>query len=240
MITLSTSDVWGMWIGLNKFMFAQIDSPNWSFVGSGYRKVTMNIILHVHRWGLLNWNIETVGFHQAKWKQLNSIYYPEEGIAKFEQQRKDNDGKTVSLCIDMVGVKKKEDVISSTKGPCLKNIVFCYNGGTLAQCHIFYRTTEVTKKFFADLVFLDFFFKEVVSGARTFMDTWIHIPYAYCHVKQFPVIDILIPNWRSWSWMDRNMKTKVSEYIDLLKRGNIPSYGMVKNTALWWVSKRTE
>lgn len=237
MIGIGAPDVKGMWEGLNRFMFTKIDTTEYQFHRSSFRKIATSIVVRVNKWGAPGLKMSDVGYSKEKGAQLYKMYYPVEDVRRFHEIVKDNEKKTFTAAIITRGAVAKEDIVPATKGPCLQSIVIGYVKGQPKKAHIFYRVTEVTKKFYADLVFIHQILEDLVGREAMFLEVWFYLPMAYAHMKQFPVIDILI-DWRSWNWDDVKMSSQIHGYLLSLKGGNLPSYGMVKRTGEWYLEQK--
>lgn len=103
-----------------------------------------------------NINIRDFGYkeHSTKMKQLTRIYYNSEEIeqAKVKLQERINRGLNFSsVAVSMRAGKKNE----ASQGHCIQTLVVNYQPRiNKTDIVVFYRITEVLKKFGADLVFL--------------------------------------------------------------------------------------
>lgn len=242
MLGIGAPDVRGMWVGINRELFTRISDTEIEFHRQGFRKIAHTLIVRVNRWGAPVISMDEIGYAPQKHSQLVKIYYSEAEIARFKETRDKYapKGKEFSLPILMRGSADKFDVVKTTKGPCLQAIIVVFIKGVPKKVHIFYRVTEVTKKFYADLVFLDKIFDDILGEHKLFCEAWFHLPEAYCHVKQFPVVDIIAPEWKEWVWKDKRMEEGVKKYLQDLRGRKLPSYGMVRRTGEWWVEKQGE
>ena len=126
---------------------------------SGARKIIRNV--HFSFDGLGNTlEIGDCGFTQSKLTALNRLYRVEESIevAKTLWDRRVGQDKYGSVGFHCYNHLIKNDPDKKSKrasvmGPCIQSVVLTYNRKeTTVDC--FYRTTELYKKFPADLVFL--------------------------------------------------------------------------------------
>jgi len=231
------STAWDFWKRLNETMFTSQKARGYC---SGYRKTLFSVDGETAKWGTLDLKFEDIGYKERKRDQLYEFYYPEEGIDKLLEKMQTQGHKICSLALDMVGPKKKEEVVVATKGPCLKTLVFNMARNQTYGVHVFYRTTECTKKFLADLIFLDLVFRRIYpGGTHRGLHVSFHFASIYCHVKQWPLLDILLGDeCMRWKWLDEDREEKIASYMAGLNEGRISSYGMVRNGERWYLKRK--
>lgn len=107
--------------------------------------------------------LEEVGYTKTKMSLLVNSYIHEESLSAAVIQwndRKNYKSKahwsTGFHCYNHIlkGHSKAETGIGSTMGPCLQSIILTHTVEGLAEVDVFYRTTEVFKKFPADLILI--------------------------------------------------------------------------------------
>ena len=98
------------------------------------------------------------GYTSAKMKQLERNYLHQGSIDAavelWDKYRKKPKYRSVSFTCYNHFVKDHKGPIGSVMGPCLQSVVITMLPRKQAEIHVLYRTTEVFKKFPADLVFL--------------------------------------------------------------------------------------
>lgn len=98
--------------------------------------------------------IDMLGFAKKKITMLTDYYYNKESIDVALSQLKHRREKgTYGSC----GVTTYNHFAKKERpqhGPCIQSIVFTHLPGGIVDIDVFYRTTEVFKKFAADLIFL--------------------------------------------------------------------------------------
>jgi hypothetical protein len=128
---------------------------------SSNRKIFRNKIFTVK--DLNNINLEDGGYTKAKIGLLIKYYYHEESINIAQQLWKkrlsqSGYGSVSFTCFNHLvkggSVNAARSIRTSVFGPCLQSIVLTKIDKNTSTVDIFYRTTEIVKKFSADVVFL--------------------------------------------------------------------------------------
>ena len=98
------------------------------------------------------------GYTQSKMKQLERNYLHQESIdaavGLWDKYRSKPKYRSVSFTCYNHFIKDHKGPIGSVMGPCLQSVVITMMPKKQVDIHVLYRTTEVFKKFPADLVFL--------------------------------------------------------------------------------------
>ena len=230
---ISGKDALSFWYNLNNFAFTI--APEKCYC-SGYIKRIPDVEGLVYRWGDFPYNWKDLGYTEKKFNQLKNIYYPSLQIGKLMSDMSKYKDRVVSLDLPMVGISEKEEIIPSTKGRCLLHMVFCVARGFTLEAHIFYRITETSRKFLADILFLDWVFSRNYGNDYHELKVRFHFVFVYSHIKQFPLIEVLFPGTLdSWEWEDMQRKEKIKKYMDGIRRGKFSKWGMIKGTEqLYW------
>lgn len=98
--------------------------------------------------------LDMLGFQKKKLTMLKDYYYHEESIrvALLQLQDRRNKGTYGSCGVTTYGHFAKKE--RPMHGPCIQSLVFTHFPNGTVDTNIYYRTTEVFKKFAADLIFL--------------------------------------------------------------------------------------
>lgn len=130
-----------------------LDAPAYRY--EGVRKIVTNI---QHTFTTLpRVKYEDLGYTQAKFKQLQRNYWDEEEAKAFRalREKREKHGFSV-LAIHPHGQAKRED----SMGFCIDTLVLATDGER-QDVTMFYRSTEVTRKFAGDLCFLPWVFDQL-------------------------------------------------------------------------------
>lgn len=99
-------------------------------------------------------SLDMLGFSKRKISMLTEYYFNEESVIVAKKQlayrrEKNSYGSTGVTCYNHFSKKERP-----MHGPCIQSIVFTHIPNGNHRVDIFYRTTEVFKKFAADLIWL--------------------------------------------------------------------------------------
>lgn len=168
--------------------------------------------------------LEDAGYTSAKMSHLKRLYYHEESVEaalKLWQLRrsKTSYGSVGFTCYNHM-VKndaEKKSKRASVMGPCLQSVVITQvKGGKNAQYFIdvFYRTTELLKKFPADLVFIrDVLLKDFDFKGMEFLGMTCHFANVTVH-PQYCVT--ALAHWDDWEERLEKVKAKDKYFYDWL------------------------
>ena len=106
--------------------------------------------------------LEDCGYTRSKMSMLRRLYLVEasrDGVVPLWEKRRDKQRKYGSVSFTCCGHHTKSDPTKGSKRasvmtPCIQSVSLTYHGDHTTEAHAFYRTTELFKKFPADLVFL--------------------------------------------------------------------------------------
>jgi len=122
---------------------------------SGVRKIAQDLSLELPYEALAaseGISFEDIGYTRGKYRQLARNYWDEEAVEAAMQKlegRQDKPHTSVSIQLKN-GAKD-----SRSQGFCMQNMVITHAPGSTPSCtvDIYYRSTEATQKFLADLIF---------------------------------------------------------------------------------------
>jgi len=129
---------------------------------SGNRKITRNKSLTFHNRHWTNdLSLADLGYTKAKMSQLNRNYYHPESVETalmlWDRRRKQNKFGSVGITCYNHFIKSnpdKKSKLASTMGPCIQAVTLTLVPREPTKVDVFYRTTELFKKFPADLIWL--------------------------------------------------------------------------------------
>lgn len=102
------------------------------------------------------------GYTRSKMSMLRRLYLIEasrDAVVPLWEKRRDSQRKYGSVSFSCSGHATKSDPNKGSKRasvmtPCIQSVSLTYHGNHTTEAHAFYRTTELFKKFPADLVFI--------------------------------------------------------------------------------------
>lgn len=118
---------------------------------TGVRKVAFDQSFEL-TWGELTScpiKYEDLGYTKAKGRQLERIYWPQEDFVAAMAKLADRRSKPHSSVAVQLSAGEKD---SRSQGYCMQNMVITQTADRM-YIDVYYRSTEVTQKFLADLVF---------------------------------------------------------------------------------------
>ncbi len=135
------------------FIWMVAQSP--TLLISGVRKISQDLSLEIPYEALAGskeLSFEDIGYTRGKYRQLARNYWDEEAVEAAMQKlesRKDKPHTSVSIQL------KNGTKDSRSQGFCMQNMVITHAPGSYPSCtvDIYYRSTEATQKFLADLIF---------------------------------------------------------------------------------------
>lgn len=140
--------------------------------------------------------MEDLHYTPTKMKQLLRSYWNEEEATRFREaiaKRERHDFSALSM--KMHGIPKR----SQSMGFCMDNLVLSIRGDGRLEATMMYRSTEITRKFGADLVFLPWVFDQlgVKPDSVTFMFAnafWsgVFMPTAFLYEEPIPYLENLL------------------------------------------------
>jgi hypothetical protein len=133
--------------------------------------------------------LKDAGFTSAKLKALTRHYYVPESVkvATTLWKKRREQEKYGSVCISCFGHFVKGDVKGATPrgsifGPCPQSVVITWLAKDQYKIDVFYRTTELFKKFLPDLVFIrDVLLKPFDFSGMKIRDATFHFANATAH-----------------------------------------------------------
>lgn len=219
-----------LYIDINRMGFLKTQD---SIYYRGYQKILTEISASVEYFGKFTFKLTDIGYTNLKMKSLTKYYYDAERCKKFlAQVMKAKKAKAASLYFPTIG----EDKGGHKKDHCIRGIGVNVIKGNIVNIHIFYRSSELSKKFFADLVF----FNEVLWHKLELpRDVPIHFHFvgAYVHSKQFPIYLLFDRDILNISWSDDYMYKMVLKNLKNLSIGKCSNYGMIKSTDKFFLSQ---
>ena len=130
-----------------------------------------------------NINLSKLCYTKTKIKALSRIYVNKDNLINFKEHLKICKGTSLTYYFN--NVKPKQGT-TGNNGPCIISVVFTKNSRSdkyFSECNIYYRTTELNRRFYADLVLFDLFLKELPQDYIKINKYRIIIPKAFFHSK---------------------------------------------------------
>lgn len=122
-----------------------------------------------------NFDLSKLAYTETKMKMLIHDYINVEEYVNFRDKLDNATGTSTTFYFNQ---KKPRKGTASYNGPCLVAIVFTRNTRKSAweQAHVYYRTTELNRRFAADLALLSMLFREFTPEVKQFN---FYIPMNY-------------------------------------------------------------
>ncbi len=164
---------------------------------SGARKILRNRVLRIPS-VRKDLTLEDCGFTKAKMTMLRRLYLHEESLSAAsilwqERLKRDKYGSVGFHCFNHTlkggDLNSKRSKRASLMGPCIQSVSLTLMPSGRTEVDLFYRTTELFKKFPADLVFIrdvllpHFDFREAPIKSLTF-----HFANVTCHPMYFVTV----------------------------------------------------
>ena len=117
-------------------------------------------------------NLGTFGYRENKWRALIGTYVGLEELQTFKEKLRTNRGTSLTFYFNR---KKMHN------GSCLIAIVLTRNNRNKPwqRCNVLYRTTEIQRRFAADLVLVNRFITELPKDCCDIQDVTFYFPLAY-------------------------------------------------------------
>jgi len=128
-------------------------------------------------------NLNKLCYTASKIKILSRTYINKEVLHNFKEHLKICKGTSLTYYFN--NVKPKQGT-TGNNGPCIISIVFTKKDRKdkyFTEANIYYRTTEINRRFYADLVLFNLFMKEMPTDLIRIEKYRIIIPKAFFHTK---------------------------------------------------------
>lgn len=225
LIVISEQDAYDLYIRMNQVMFRSKDSQ---FHYRGYQKLHLNTYFRCP--GMMDFPISMsdLGYTNTKLNNLKKFYFSDEELRKFEKQyKKGIDTDQASIFFSTVGADKGEH----KKDHCIRGIGVNIIKGNIVGVHIHYRSSELTRKFLADLVFFnEYIWPEL--GVDKDIPIAFHFTCCYVHAKQFPMFAVLAAREgiESIRLDDPRIGPTIKKNINDILTSDKAGFGLVKTT----------
>jgi hypothetical protein len=195
------TSIGGFWRTMAERMYCSPD--HWLFsCFDSQRRVIFGVDFSLSKWTIGDLpKTNLLGYTSSKMSRLRFFYYDEELGEKFRERLKlkSKGGKAKAFAIPFQFADKKR---SDTTGNCMLSFVvqgFIQDKGQKhTEIHVFYRTTELLRRFVADIYFLDSLFMELIGPEMLdAVDRVVfHFPSIYVSALWFPIYTVLRPNYK--------------------------------------------
>jgi hypothetical protein len=213
---------------INRIVFSKVSKD---FFYRGYQKIDINLQASCKVMGIFPYTLEHLGYTKLKFNNLVKHYFSNDELIKYlAALEKGFKAKQASVFFQTNGAAKGDH----KKDFCIRGVGVNIIKGKIVNVHVFYRSSELSKKFLADLVFFQsFLFKELHIPSTIPIN--FHFVCGYVHAKQFPAfigatyeINRKPPEF---DWEDEVMRGRVfSNIYNLMTDTGSAGFGMIKAT----------
>lgn len=216
-----------LYIEANAAMFFQ-QGP---FVYRGYQKIHQALVLSANRVGSFPITLEDMGYTATKLNNLIKHYSSANELAKWPRKLETSrQADQASIYYTTVG----EDKGDHKKDHCIRGIGVNFSKGVMTNVHVFYRSSELSRKFLADLIFFTSYLFPKLEIPKS-IPIHLHFTCAYVHSKQFPMyLCIMARDVMEFEFPDNIPDSKymnmVLNNIDAIVSSPKEGYGLVKAT----------
>lgn len=219
-----------MYLEMNHDLFTQVRPEHYY---RGYQKIDTCLIAFAEKIGEFPLTLKDMNYTHLKMNNLIKHYFNEKELEKYKSQRvKALKAKQASMFFSTIGEAKG----AHKKDHCIRGVGINFIGKKIVHVHLFYRSSEISRKFLADLIFFsEFLFPKL--EIPTDVPCTFHFTCGYVHAKQFPnylvtsqdkKIDNKIKIYRGWE--DERMEAQVKKNLVQVIEGKIPGFGMIRAT----------
>lgn len=130
-----------------------------------------------------NINLSELCYTKSKIGILSRTYINKETLEKFKNHLRICKGTSITYYFNNIKLKQGT---TGNNGPCIISIVFTKENRQdkyFTEANIYYRTTEINRRFYADLVLFNLFMKEMPEDLVKIKKYRIIIPKAIFHTK---------------------------------------------------------
>lgn len=158
-------------------------------------------------------NLGDFNYSLVKMKYLVNKYINIEQLKEFRNHLENCSGTSLTFYFKM---KKPKQGTTTDNGPCLLNIVLTRlsRKSKWNRCFINYRTTEINRRFGADLILFSKFIQELPSCCEI-EEIYMNLPKAYLNLRY-------LTTQVSIHWLDENIdmhKKLLKEYYQMSDKG---------------------
>lgn len=205
MFTFYYEDFTFMFTNLNKELFLNVNKYAINLKG---QRPTLGPLFIVLKSSNFNFDLSKLGYTPAKMVQLTNTYVLKDEYVGFSEKLKNATGSAITFNFNPNKPKKGT---SGVNGSCLLSIVLTRaNKKEFTNAFVYYRTTEINRRFAADLALLSMWFKEFAPNVNNI--TFV-IPSSYINVRAIATYK----NVFGFSWHQINPENKVHAYAILFK-----------------------
>jgi len=224
MLTISAYNAEDFYLKANETLFTIEAAP--CIYYRGYQKLHLNFIGYLSQLGKLPWDLSDMGYTKTKLNNLIKFYSSVQEIEKYKRELKKAQGKDqASIYFSTVGEYKGDN----KKDHCIRGIGVNLIKGEIVNAHIFYRSSELSRKFLADLIFFSSYLFPLLE-IKNDVPITIHFTCCYVHAKQFPMFAVLDQYLEFIEFEDKKMEAMVFKNLRDITTNDKEGFGLVKTT----------
>ena len=178
MITSTYKDFTELFYKLNKFIIEAIELYEDGNTGTNYYLKPMLLKSYSYNCDL---NLGDFNYSSLKIKNLVNNYIDLDELREFKKNLNKHSSTSITFYFK---TKKPKKGTTTDNGPCLLNIVLTRKsrGSKWTRCFINYRTTEINRRFGADLILFNKFIEELPSCCEI-SEIYIYLPKSYLNIR---------------------------------------------------------
>lgn len=130
-----------------------------------------------------NINLSELCYTASKIKSLSKSYIDKENLERFKNHLRECKGTSITYYFNNV---KNKQGSRGNNGPCIISMVFTKKyrkDKFFNEVNIYYRSTEISRRFYADLVLFDLFIKSLPDDLIKIEKYRIILPKGFFHTK---------------------------------------------------------
>ncbi len=220
MFSFEYEDFTSMFIELNKELFLNVNKYSIGLTG---QRPTLCPLIVTTRNSSFNFDLSKLGYTPAKMTMLINTYVLKDEYKGFSDKLKNTTGTAITFNFNPNKPKKGT---SGLNGSCLLSIVLTRaNKKAWTKAFVYYRATEINRRFAADLALLSMWFKEFTPEIKTI--TFV-LPSSYINVRASATFRSIF----CFSWYQLTKGNRVHDYAikfkeEVLEGLKNPSYKSV-------------
>ena len=170
-------------------------------------------------------NLSKLCYTKSKIGILSRTYINKENLEKFKNHLRICKGTSITYYFNNIKLKQGT---TGNNGPCIISIVFTKENRQdkyFTEANIYYRTTEINRRFYADLVLFNLFMKEMPEDLVKIKKYRIIIPKAIFHTKNvlfnLNLFDVDLE-------IDNPITKQIKHHLDMFEEHGLYNYKSVR------------
>lgn len=178
MIVNEYDDFTKLFYGINHSIIYEIEKYQDGNTGTNFYIKPMILKCNSHKCSL---NLGDFNYSLVKMRYLVHKYIDLEELKEFKEHLENCSGTSLTYYFK---TKKPQQGTTTNNGPCLLNIVLTRKSrkSLWTSCFINYRTTEINRRFGADLILFNLFINELPSCCDI-KEIYMNLPKAYLNLR---------------------------------------------------------